>query len=332
MAEPNVHTATGSDYVPELYTLVYTIGGRTVFPVEEHHYSVDSPTAESTGLCCCFRSEENPERWGRVRGGSGEHLAPGRLCVVVPNVDACFPILRATKPVIAPPSMNVYHWSSDHCPAFRGGLLYPSTRGEVEVLLAMILHHVTHISLLPPLQESALARVLDTTVHIISTLYCRITITSTTTNYTSITTTTCLPLGDLPESELPPHKRLCLSTLGPRYKIGESSTAKPIGGRGIDYGFVSVVDANARRQGISKIVEEEALLPRGLGSAIGLSRRSFCASDHREQVHETRFQMQQAEMAALQEDINRRERARQPGSDARAPDHQEASRDADSHI
>ncbi|GKB08698.1 hypothetical protein Tco_0837010, partial [Tanacetum coccineum] len=34
---------------------------------------------------------------------------------------------------------------------------------------------------------------------------------------------------DLPESELPPRKRLCLSTLGPRYEIGESSTARPIG-------------------------------------------------------------------------------------------------------
>ncbi|GKE85887.1 hypothetical protein Tco_1559629, partial [Tanacetum coccineum] len=41
---------------------------------------------------------------------------------------------------------------------------------------------------------------------------------------------------DLPESELPPRKRLCLSTLGSRYEVGESSTARPIGGRGIDYG------------------------------------------------------------------------------------------------
>ncbi|GJT40174.1 hypothetical protein Tco_0940039 [Tanacetum coccineum] len=38
-----------------------------------------------------------------------------------------------------------------------------------------------------------------------------------------------------------------------RYKIGESSTARPIEGRGIDYGFVSTVDAEARRQGISEV-------------------------------------------------------------------------------
>ncbi|GKE57923.1 hypothetical protein Tco_1497108, partial [Tanacetum coccineum] len=60
-------------------------------------------------------------------------------------------------------------------------------------------------------------------------------------------------MNDIPESEQPPSKRLCLSTLGSRYKIGESSTARPIEGRGIDYGFVSTVDAEARRQGISEV-------------------------------------------------------------------------------
>ncbi|GJR55235.1 hypothetical protein Tco_1405756 [Tanacetum coccineum] len=82
------------------------------------------------------------------------------------------------------------------------------------------------------------------------------------------------------------------------------------------------------------------------------------------QVHETRSQMQQAEMAELRETDRRRQaqivetlrvmrdmrremgdmqaellalreqqrRARQPGPDVRVPDHQDASRDADSHI
>ncbi|GKA90318.1 hypothetical protein Tco_0812188, partial [Tanacetum coccineum] len=39
---------------------------------------------------------------------------------------------------------------------------------------------------------------------------------------------------DIPESEQPPHKRLCLSTLGSRYKIEDSSTTRPIRGRGVD--------------------------------------------------------------------------------------------------
>ncbi|GJZ81090.1 hypothetical protein Tco_0646084 [Tanacetum coccineum] len=54
------------------------------------------------------------------------------------------------------------------------------------------------------------------------------------------------------------------------------------------------------------------------------------------QVHETHFQMQHAELAALRETDCRCQaqmrRARQPGPDARTPDHQDASRDADSHI
>ncbi|GKE21238.1 hypothetical protein Tco_1432750 [Tanacetum coccineum] len=51
---------------------------------------------------------------------------------------------------------------------------------------------------------------------------------------------------DIPESEWPPRKRSCLFTLGSRYEVGESSTAKPARGRGIDYGFVSTIDAEAR--------------------------------------------------------------------------------------
>ncbi|GJU29435.1 hypothetical protein Tco_1173024 [Tanacetum coccineum] len=58
---------------------------------------------------------------------------------------------------------------------------------------------------------------------------------------------------DIPESEQPPRKRLYLSTLGSKYKAGESSTARPTRGRGIDYGFVSTVDAKERRQGIRDV-------------------------------------------------------------------------------
>ncbi|GJW23642.1 hypothetical protein Tco_0034264 [Tanacetum coccineum] len=58
---------------------------------------------------------------------------------------------------------------------------------------------------------------------------------------------------DIPESEQPPRKRLCLSTLGSRYDIGESSTARPTRGRGIDYGFISTIDAKERRQGVRDV-------------------------------------------------------------------------------
>ncbi|GJS84924.1 hypothetical protein Tco_0751465 [Tanacetum coccineum] len=228
---------------------------------------------------------------------------------------------------------------------------------------------------------------------------------------------------EIPESEQPPRKRLCLSTLGSRYEIGESSTARPTRGRGIDYGFVSTVDAEERRQGIRDVgygirdtwvdpakADLYALLEDaqdrdsmdggggGLASevawanSIGLSQATHqelqTHHDHvyahethlqahqtrlqlqgtliqtQHQVHKTRFQMQQAELAALRETDRRRQdqmvetlrvirdmrremsdmqaellslreqqrRARQPGPEARIPDHQDASGDADSHI
>ncbi|GKF28876.1 hypothetical protein Tco_0095218, partial [Tanacetum coccineum] len=55
---------------------------------------------------------------------------------------------------------------------------------------------------------------------------------------------------DIPESERPPRKRSYLFALGPSYEVEESSTARPIGGRGVDYGFVSTLDAEERRRGI----------------------------------------------------------------------------------
>nr|GEV12712.1 putative reverse transcriptase domain-containing protein [Tanacetum cinerariifolium] len=58
---------------------------------------------------------------------------------------------------------------------------------------------------------------------------------------------------NIPETEMPPRKRLCLSTLGSRYEIRESSTGRLTGGRGIDYGFVSTLDAKVRRRGIGEV-------------------------------------------------------------------------------
>ncbi|GJY66812.1 hypothetical protein Tco_0469050 [Tanacetum coccineum] len=175
------------------------------------------------------------------------------------------------------------------------------------------------------------------------------------------------------ESGLPPRKRLCLSTLGSRYEIRESSTARPIGGQGIDYGFLStrqfpeiapmtmgevntrvteLVELHERdtqdlyalledaqdgdRMTLQEtvwIVEEEAYASReAWAHSIGLSQAVHHElQTHRDHVYETPFQMQQAEMAALRE-INRRRQAEMAGPDARIPDHQDASRDADSHI
>ncbi|GJV41231.1 hypothetical protein Tco_1419671 [Tanacetum coccineum] len=55
---------------------------------------------------------------------------------------------------------------------------------------------------------------------------------------------------DRPEVCLPPRKRLC-STQGPRYEVGESSSAaaaRPTGGCRADYRFVGTMDTEIRRQ------------------------------------------------------------------------------------
>ncbi|GKD15386.1 hypothetical protein Tco_1199793, partial [Tanacetum coccineum] len=52
---------------------------------------------------------------------------------------------------------------------------------------------------------------------------------------------------DRPEVTLPPRKRLGIA-LGPRYKVGESSSAaRPAGGLRADYGFVAIMDREIRR-------------------------------------------------------------------------------------
>nr|GEW42089.1 putative reverse transcriptase domain, ribonuclease H-like domain, aspartic peptidase domain protein [Tanacetum cinerariifolium] len=58
---------------------------------------------------------------------------------------------------------------------------------------------------------------------------------------------------DIPETEMPPRKRLCLSTLGSRYEVRDGSITRTTGGREIDYGFVSTLDTEARRRGIRKV-------------------------------------------------------------------------------
>ncbi|GKE64591.1 hypothetical protein Tco_1518752 [Tanacetum coccineum] len=55
--------------------------------------------------------------------------------------------------------------------------------------------------------------------------------------------------ADVLEVTLPPQKRLCIAP-GPRYKVGECSyapTARPTGDFRADYGFVSTLDAEIRR-------------------------------------------------------------------------------------
>ncbi|GJR30578.1 hypothetical protein Tco_1106810 [Tanacetum coccineum] len=59
---------------------------------------------------------------------------------------------------------------------------------------------------------------------------------TTTTTPSLLITTPFDRRDDIPESEQPPRKRLYLSTLGSRYEVGESSTARPTRGDSMDGG------------------------------------------------------------------------------------------------
>ncbi|GKC41401.1 hypothetical protein Tco_1059123, partial [Tanacetum coccineum] len=162
---------------------------------------------------------------------------------------------------------------------------------------------------------------------------------------------------DVLESEQPPRKRSCLFALGSRYEVGESSTARPTRGRGIDYGFASTLDAEERRQGSREVgygirdtwVDLAEAVPEITPMTVGEvnTRVTELAELHEhdtqdlyvvlEDAQDSRTRIaqrvtmdsQRAELLALRK---QRRRARQPAPDARVPDHQDASRDADSHI
>ncbi|GJR65604.1 putative reverse transcriptase domain-containing protein, partial [Tanacetum coccineum] len=61
---------------------------------------------------------------------------------------------------------------------------------------------------------------------------------------------------DIPEAELPPHKRLCLTDPTSRYEVGESSTTapRPTGGHRADYRFIDTIDAEIRRQRAEEVM------------------------------------------------------------------------------
>ncbi|GJU32960.1 hypothetical protein Tco_1176549 [Tanacetum coccineum] len=442
---PDYIQAHDPDYVPEPIYPEY-------IPLEDEHEflakdqplpSVDSPTVESPG----YVTSDGPIDYPMNGGDDGddddgdssgddvddededdkdeeeEHLAPADSTIVVPNDEPI--VVRPYASISLPPE------------------------AEVERLLAMTTPSPSPpISLSPPSAGEHLARITST-----QALIDVVTVTLPSPPLLPLPPSLYIPppvdhRDDIPESKQPPRKRLCLSTLGSRYKIGESSTSRSIGERWVDYRFVITVDAKARWQGISEVgygirdtwvgpaeavpeiapmtmgevntrvtelaelhehdthdlyalledaqdiwmVEEEAYASReAWAHSIGLSQATHqelqTHRDHvyahethlqahqtqlqlqgtliqtQHQVHETRFQMQQAEIAALRETDRRRQaqmvetlrvmrdmrremgdmqtellalrgqrRARQPAPDTRIPDHQDASRDADSHV
>ncbi|GJY71288.1 putative reverse transcriptase domain-containing protein, partial [Tanacetum coccineum] len=131
--------------------------------------------------------------------------------------DACFPS-EGILAVIPPPSFDIIAPLELGNNVQSSSFQSLSTRCELRGLLAMLLHYHHHlISLSHLCRDERLARGKALSAH----------------------------------SSPPPVPSPFLPSSG--YEVGESSTARPIGGRGVDYGFVSIVDAEARRQGISEV-------------------------------------------------------------------------------
>ncbi|GJU70955.1 hypothetical protein Tco_1262360 [Tanacetum coccineum] len=360
-----------------------------------------------------------------------EHLAPADSTTVIPVDEPVFPP-EGTEPVIPPPSTNITIGARITVRPQTSISLPPEA--EVERLLTMTTPSPSPpISLSPPSAGERLARCMAPPAHsppLLPSSGCptqiqTLRIASTQALIDAVT-------AALPSPPLPPLQTISFTflTTCSKYEIGESSTARPTRGRGIDYGFVSTVDAEERRQGIRDVgygirgtwVDPAEAVPEIAPMTVGEvntrvtelaelhehdtqdlytlledAQDRLSQATHQElqthrdheyahethlqahqtqlqlqstliqtqhQVHETRFQMHQAELAALRETDRRRQaqmvetlrvirdmrremsnmqaellslreqqrRARQSGPEARIPDHQDASGDADSHI
>ncbi|GKE93296.1 hypothetical protein Tco_1574391 [Tanacetum coccineum] len=277
-----IQPAHDLDYVPErVYPEYIPLEDEHVFPAEEQPLPlIDSPTAESPGYITESDPEEDPEEYeddeskdGPVdypmdEGDDGddddgdssgddaddedadedeedeeEHVAPADSAVVIPTVEHVSP----------PSSTNISTTGARITVRLQASISLPP-EAEVERLLAMTTPSPSPpISLSPPSAGERLARIAST-----QALIDAVTAALPSPPLPPLPPSLYIPppidhRDDVPESELPPRKRLCLSTLDSRYEIEESSTTRPTRGRGVDYGFVSTVDAEARRQGISEV-------------------------------------------------------------------------------
>ncbi|GJY59746.1 reverse transcriptase domain-containing protein [Tanacetum coccineum] len=245
-----------------------------------------------------------------------EHLALADSTIVAPVDEPVFPP-EGTETVIPPPSIDITIAARITVRPQISISLPPEA--EVERLLAMttpITHH--HIIISHPLQKSAFARIVST-----QALIDAVTAALPSPSLPPLPPSLYIPppiehRDDILESKQPPRKRLCLSTLGSRYEIRENSTARPTRGRGIDYGFVNTIVAEERRQGIRDIVWVTKLA----------ELHEHDTQDLYALLEDARDKMSdmQDELLSLRE---QQRRARQPGPEARIPDHQDAFGDAD---
>ncbi|GKC96174.1 hypothetical protein Tco_1161616 [Tanacetum coccineum] len=283
--------AHDSDYLPKpIYPEYIPLEDEHEFSAEEQPLPpVDSPTAESPGYVTKSDPEEDPEEYENDetedRPEEEEHLASADSAIVVPVDEPVLP--EGTEPILPPPPSTDITIGARITVQPQTFISLPP-EAEVERLLAMTTPSPSPpISLSPRSAGERLTRCTTPPAHsspppvpspLLPLSGCPTqiqTLRIASTQALIDTVTTALPSpplpllpplppslyipppvdrrDDIPESEQPSRKRLYLPTLGFRYKVEESSTARPTRGRGIDYGFVSTVDAEERRQGIRDV-------------------------------------------------------------------------------
>ncbi|GKE32444.1 hypothetical protein Tco_1451766, partial [Tanacetum coccineum] len=263
---PGYVTESDSKEDPEEYDDDETKDGPVDYPIDGGEDG-DDDDGDSSGDDADDEEEE-------------EHPAPADSAVVVPTVELVSPP-EGTEPVIPPPSTDISTTKARITVRLQASIsLLPETK--VERLLAMPTPPPSRlISLSPPSAGERLARCMAPSAHsspppmpspLLPSSGCptqiqTLRIASTQALVDAVTTALPSPplppslyipppvdrRDDIPESERPPRKRSCLFALGSRYEVGESSTARPTRGRRVDYGFISTLDAEERRRGISEV-------------------------------------------------------------------------------
>ncbi|GJW18384.1 hypothetical protein Tco_0025820 [Tanacetum coccineum] len=260
--EPMFIQAHDPDYVPEpIYPEYIPLEDDHEFPAEEQPLPpTDSPTAESPGYVTESDPEEDPEEyeddetedgnededeWRMRRTGRRRRLSSGFDLPIT---------VRPQTSISLPPEAEVERLLTMTTPSPSPPIsLSPPSAGE---RLARCTAPPAHSPPLPP-SSGCLTQIRTSGLHP-PRFIDAVTAALPPPSLPPLPPSLSIPApvdrrDDIPESEQPPRKRLYLSTIGSRYEIGESSTARPARGQGIDYGFVSTVDAEERRQGIRDV-------------------------------------------------------------------------------
>nr|GFA91650.1 hypothetical protein [Tanacetum cinerariifolium] len=212
-----------------------------VLPTEEQLLPlVVSPTAESPEYVAESDPEEDPKEDDADNEDEDEeeeeHIAPADSAIVIPT-DELVSLPEGTEHVIPPPSTDTTTTRARITIRLQAAISFPS-EAEVERLLAMPTSSPSPLtSLSPPSAGERLARCTTPAASPSPLL-----VSSPLLPSSGYTTQIQTLRDDVPKIKMPPRKRLCLSE--------ESFTARPTRDRGIDYGFVSTLDAEVRRRGI----------------------------------------------------------------------------------